>query len=98
MGKRTNPWKLASVTLAVATAVVAGVGFDRPAEATPQIETIGAIGILESASRQLWRAPKDEHRQKAMEAARSAIAELRMLGFPEQPAEPEDPNGKKKKK
>ena len=49
------------------------------------------------ASRQLWKAPKDEHRQKAMEAMRSAIAELRRLGFPEPPAEQPGQNGKKKK-
>ncbi|MEJ7728647.1 MAG: hypothetical protein WKG00_05485 [Polyangiaceae bacterium] len=95
---RTNPWKLASIALATATAVVVGIGFDGSAEATPQSEAIGAIGILESASRQLWRAPKDEHRQKAMESARMAIAELRMLGFPTDPAEEPDPNGKKKKR
>ena len=95
---RTNPWKLASLALATATFVVAGAGFDRPAEATPQVEAIGAIGILESASRQLWRAPKDEHRQKAMEATRMAIAELRMLGFPTPPEDEPDPNGKKKKR
>jgi len=95
---RTNPWKLASIALATATVVVVGIGIDRPAEATPQPEAIGAIGILESASRQLWRAPKDEHRQKAMESTRMAIAELRMLGFPTPPAEEPDPNGKKKKR
>jgi len=98
---RTNPWKIASITLAAATAIVVGVGYDRAAEAqappqaAPQLEAVGAIGILESASRQLWRAPKEEHRQKAMDSTRMAIAELRQLGFP-LPAEEPD-NGKKKK-
>ena len=95
---RANTWKLAKLTLAVPPPLVVGVGFDRHAEATPQAEAIGAMGILESASRQLWRAPKDEHRQKAMDATRMAIAELRVLGFPTPPPEEPDPNGKKKRR
>lgn len=79
---KTNPWKVITLLLAGALAVVVGTGSS--AEAKPSnAEVLRVLGMLEAAKGQLFRAKKDEagHRAKAIEATRMAITELRVVAF-----------------
>lgn len=80
---RTNPWKVVTLILAGAIAVVVGTG-SNDAQAKPaNAEVLKVLGMLEAAKGQLFRAKKDEagHRAKGIEATRMAITELRFVAF-----------------
>ena len=86
MKSSPNPWKLATLGFAVGIVVVGGTAMFQAADAAPisNREALQAIGMVETAQRQLWRAPKDpeNHRLKAIEATKLAVAELKLYAMP----------------
>ena len=84
--KRHNPYKLATLAFAIGIVVVTGTSALQPADAAPQLnkDALQALGMMEAANRHLWRAPRDEegHRQKAFEAIKAAMGEIRLLAMP----------------
>jgi hypothetical protein len=76
---KVNPWKVSTVLLAGALALVIGSGAVREASAEKQPHMTAALGQLEAALASLQKATADKggHRVKAMELTRSAISETK---------------------
>jgi hypothetical protein len=84
-------WKASTLILAAALVIVVGDGVVAANEAEAKganQQAVQALGLIEAARAHLWRAPRDQdgHRAKALQAARNAVMEVRVLAFGEEGA------------
>lgn len=77
--KQLNVWKISTVTLAAALALVVGGNLVQSAQAEPQPRMAAALAHLEKAHAELKAATADKggHRVKAIDLTASAIAETK---------------------
>ena len=73
-----NPWKLTTLFLAAALALLVAFGSLTPAVGAPQVRMKSALKYLQSASAELEKATADKggHRQKAMALTAEAIVQV----------------------